>query len=414
MTERSCIYLLALILLSLFIHPALAKASDDYWASWVTLTTTDSATINWRGEENGSGSIDYATSIYFDTHHSYEKTIATTEAATYQHVRISGLESNTSYAYRVNPSGRDESFDNRTSRTMPISGPFTFIVISDPQKGRNYEEKERFKYVADAIEKDPDILFILIGGDYNGHDSDGLWDQFFQVADGMLSKSAIFPTIGNHEYHNSSGGDNPPTAANHYHWAFDMPLNYSFDCSGIRFIVLNTPDPNNANGDDPHTSLDLANSQESWLKEQLDNDTLLGAFTIHHHPIWDYYNSTANPNLEPWETLYHTYNISATFAGHTHNYQRYSINGIPYFIVGNAGGRCADLTGDASPVGYRFGMNKTLGYLEVTVDPANNTATAQEWIVATVKDDDSKDKPKVLKTPEMIDSITFPLKHQPS
>lgn len=40
----------------------------------------------------------------------------------------------------------------------------------------------------------------------------------------MLSKSAIFPTIGNHEYHNSSGGDNPPTAANNYHWAFEMPL----------------------------------------------------------------------------------------------------------------------------------------------------------------------------------------------
>jgi acid phosphatase type 7 len=411
MTERSCRYLPVLILLSLCIVPTLAQASDGYWPPWVTLTTTDSATINWRGEENGSGSIDYATSNYFDRHHSYEKTIATTEAATYQHIRIGGLESNTSYIYRVRPSGRDELFDNRTFRTMPISGPFTFIVISDPQKGRNYEEMERFKYVADAIEKESNILFILIGGDYNGHDSDGLWNQFFQVADGMLSKSAIFPTIGNHEYHNSSGGDNPPTAADHYHWAFDMPLNYSFDCSGIRFIVLNTPDPNNANGDDPHTSLALAKSQESWLEEQLDNDTLLGAFTIHHHPIWDYYNTTGNPDLKPWETLYHSYNISATFAGHTHNYQRYSIEGIPYFIVGNAGGRCADLTGDASPAGYQFGMNKTLGYLKITVDPANNTATSQEWIVATVKDDDSKDKPNVLKTPEMMDSITFPLKH---
>jgi hypothetical protein len=411
MKERSYRYFPALILISLCIIPALEAASDDYWAAWVTLTTTDSATINWRGEENGSGSVDYATSSYFDRYHSYEKTIESTKAATYQHLRISELESNTSYTYRVRPSGRDESFDNRTFRTMPRSGPFTFIVISDPQKGQYYEEKDRFRYVADAIEKEPDVLFILIGGDYNGHDSDGLWSQFFQVADGMLSKSAIFPTIGNHEYHNSSGGDNPPTAADHYHWAFDMPLNYSFDCSGIRFIVLNTPDPNNANGDDPHTSLALAKSQESWLREQLDSDTLLGAFTIHHHPIWDYYNTTGNPDLKPWETLYHRYNISATFAGHTHNYQRYSIDEIPYFIVGNAGGRCADLTGDASPQGFQFGMNKTLGYLKVTLDPANNTATAQEWIVATVKDDDSKDKPNVLKTPEMIDSITFPLKH---
>ncbi|MFA6373094.1 MAG: hypothetical protein WCW68_10745 [Methanothrix sp.] len=46
MTERSCRYLLALILLSLCIFPALAEASDDYWALWVTLTMTDSATMN--------------------------------------------------------------------------------------------------------------------------------------------------------------------------------------------------------------------------------------------------------------------------------------------------------------------------------------------------------------------------------
>jgi len=412
MIERSGRYLLALMLISLCVVPAPAKSSDDYWDAWVTLTTTDSATINWRGEEDGSGSIDYATSSYFDTHHRYEKTIATTQAATYQHVRLSGLNPNTSYTYRVTPSGRDEPFSNRTFRTMPESGPFTFIVFSDPQKASEYEEKQRFKYVADAIEKEPDILFILIGGDYNGHDSDGLWSQFFQVADGMLAKDAIFPTIGNHEYHNSSGGDNPPTPANHFHWAFDIPLNYSFDCSGVRFIVLNTPDPNNANGDDPHTSLALAKSQEPWLRERLDNDTLRGAFTIHHHPVWDYYNATSNPDLEPWESLYHTYNISANFAGHTHNYQRYSIEGIPYFIVGNAGGRCAGLTGDSAPAGYIFGMNKTLGYLKVAVDPAKNTATAEEWIVATVKEDDSKEKPDVFENPKMIDSITFSLKKQ--
>lgn len=411
MTERSFRYLMALILLCFCIAPNLAEASDDYWSPWVTQTTKDSAMINWRGEDNGSGSIDYATSGYFDTHDDFEKTIATTGAVTYQHVQLTGLQPDTSYTYRVRPSGRDESFDNRTFRTMPVSGPFTFIVISDPQKGHKYDETKRFKYVADAVEREPNIQFMLVGGDFNGFDGDLYWSQFFQVADGMLSKTAIFPTIGNHEYHNPNGESNSPTAANHYHWAFDMPLNYSFDCSGVRFIVLNTPDPNNANGDDPHTSLALAESQESWLREQLDDNTLLGVFTIHHHPIWDYYSASMNPNLEPWEKLYHAYNISANFAGHTHNYQRYLIKGIPYFIVGNAGGRCADLTGDSVPAGYMFGVTKTLGYLKVIVDPANNTATAQEWIAATVKHDDSSDNPNVYKTPKMIDSTTFPLKH---
>lgn len=409
--DKSCRRLLILILLSTFIDLMPGEALEYYWPPWVTNTTIDSATINWRGEENGTGLIDYATSSYFDMYHSFDKTIASTVKATYQHVQLTGLKPNTTYVYRVWPSGKGP-YDKRTFRTMPIRGPFNFIVISDPQQGQYYDQEKRFKYVAEAIEKEPDILFILILGDFNDHDYFYLWNQFFQVADGMLSKSAIFPTIGNHEYHNTSFGDkNKPTAANYYHWVFDMPLNYSFDCSGIRFIVLNTPDPNNADRDDPQTSISLAKNQESWLREQLDNDSLSGAFAIHHHPIWDYYRIRSNQDLEPWENLYHEYNISASFAGHTHNYQRYLIDGIPYFILGNAGGRCTNLKGGAAPPGYKFGISQTLGYLKVAVDPENNAAIAQEWIVATVRDDDSKDIPNILRTPEMIDSTTFPLKH---
>ena len=411
MTGKFYRYLLALILISLCIMPALAQTSDDYWSPWITKTTTNSATINWRGEANGTGSIDYATSSYFDTNNSFQKTVVAADAATYQHIRLTGLQPNTTYTYRVRPSGRDENFGNRTFRTMPESGPFTFIVISDPQKGPKYDEWKRFKYVADAIEKEPGILFVLVGGDYNRCDGDPLWTQFFQVADGMLSKTAIFPAIGNHEYHQPVGEPNPPTPANHYHWAFDVPLSYSFDCSGVRFIVLDPFDLNKVNHDGPTTSLAHSMSLEPWLKEQLDNDTLLGAFTIHHIPIWDCHHVKPDQGLEPWEELYHAYNISANFAGHFHTYQRYSIKGIPYFVIANAGGECATITKESAPPGYIFGITKTLGYLKVIVDPANNTATAQEWIVATLKDADSPDMPTVLKAPEMIDSITFPLKH---
>ncbi len=414
MIETRCRYFLVVVLFCFFCFvPAIAEASDSYWSPWVTKTNTTSAIINWRGENNGSGFIDYANLSYYDQHHSFEKTTASQAPATYQHVQLTGLEPNTSYIYRVRPSGKEDVFGNRTFRTMPVSGPFTFIVISDSQEGHNYTEWMRFKYVADAVANETDVLFILHGGDYAGHDSEDLWNTYFQVADGMLAKFAIFTTIGNHEYHNSSGGENPPTNASQYHWSYDVPLNYSFDCADVRFVVLDTPDPNNANGDDPHTSLALATSQESWLQEQLDND-LSGTFTIHHHPIWDYYNTTSNPDLSPWETLYHTYNISATFAGHTHNYQRYSVEGIPYFIVGDAGGICADLNASYSPpVWYRFGETRVLGYLKVAVDPAHNTATAQEIIVATVQEDDDNETPSVYNPPIIIDTITFPLKFIP-
>jgi len=404
---KLCRYLLALILFCLFtIVPAIVDAQVDYWAPWVTKLSTDSATINWRGADLGSGSVEYATSDYYNEHKSFEKTTASQITGAYQHVPLTGLKPNTSYTYRVRPSDNADLFSNRTFRTMPVSGPFTFIVLSD-----THAQEKRFKYVADAIAaNETDVLFILDGGDYAGWDDEVFWTVYFQYADGMLAKFPIFHTIGNHEYHNNGHPDGPPTAADQYHWTFDVPvngaLNYSFDCSGIRFIVLNSPDPNNANGDDPHTSLALAQSQASWLSEQLDN-TMSGTFTIHHHPIWDYFNPTIDPNLQPWEDLYHTYNISANFAGHTHSYQRYSVEGIPYFIVGNAGGKFADLTGNP-PVWYQFGATRQLGYLKVTVDPVNNTATAQEIFVAWVETDDSETA-TVYDPPVIADTITFPL-----
>ena len=69
-----------------------------------------------------------------------------------------------------------------------------------------------------------------------------------------------------------------------------------------------------------------------------------------------------NSNLAPWETLYHTYNISANFAGHVHNYERLNVSGIPYFIVGTGGGDCDPLNStDPYPVWYQFGMTRVAG-----------------------------------------------------
>jgi len=250
------------------------------------------------------------------------------------------------------------------------------------------------------------VLFILHGGDYARFDDESRWATFFQVADKMLAQTAIFPTIGNHEYHNI---DNNAviTAGDNYRQAFDMPLNYAFDCAGIRFISLNTPDPTHANGDDPQTSLTLAQSQEPWLREQLDN-TMSGTFTIHHHPIWHDGRTTSNADLQPWEDLYHAYHISADFAGHTHNFQRYLVEGIPYFISGNAGGPFSGLA-DTRPVWYQFGATMQLGYLRVTVDPAHNIATAQEVFIASVNESDSGETPDVYDPPVIGDTVTFPL-----
>jgi len=379
----------------------------DYWAPWVTKTTTHSATVNWRAEDLGSGSVEYARSSYYRKYHRFNETVASQKTGPYQHVQLTGLRPNAHYVYRVRPSDNPDAFSNRKFRTMPTSGPFTFIVISDA-----HAQDKRFKYVADAIAaNERDALFILDGGDYANYDDESLWTPFFQYGDRMLARFPLFTAIGNHEYHNPTSGATEPTAAGQYHSSFDIPtngpLNYFFDCSGIRFIILNSPDPNSANDEEP--SLALSQSQAPWLEALVKKDKL-AVFTIHHHPIWQYGRATSNSALQPWETLYHQYHISATFAGHIHNYQRYSVKGIPYFIVGNAGGRFADLNpGDAYPVWYLFGETRQLGYLKVTVYPGKNRATAQEIFIAWVEENNSETA-TVYDPPVIADVVTFPLK----
>jgi acid phosphatase type 7 len=402
-------YLPVLLFLCLFcVTPASRVAAQTiYWSPYVTELSTSSATVNWLGADSASGTVDYATVDYYNAHGSFQNTAASQAAGSYQHVPLTGLAPDTAYVYRVRPSDNEDAFSNRTFRTMPVSGPFTFIVISDA-----HAQDKRFKYVADAIAaNETDALFILDGGDYANYDDETLWTPFFQYGDGMLAKFPLVTTIGNHEYHNPNSGATEPTDAAQYHSAYNIPangsLNYSFDCSGIRFIILNSPDPASANDEDP--SLALSQSQVPWLEALLKKNTK-GVFTIHHHPIWHYGRAASDSALQPWETLYLQYKISANFSGHVHNYERHSVQGIPHFVLGNAGGKFADMNaGDPYPPCYQVGETRQLGYLKVTVDPAKNTATAQEIFVAWVATDTSETA-TVYDPPVIFDTITFPLK----
>lgn len=379
---------------------------SDYWSPWVTKTSTNNATINWRGKSDASGRVHYDTAEHYaNFNNELRYSISSSNDDRYQHVKIDGLEADTAYAYQVKLDD-GHHFIVRSFRTMPKSGPFKFIVISDPQEGHYYNEEDRFKYVAQAIANEPDVLFVLCGGDYSRFDTQDGWCRFFRVAEPMLSKIAIFPTIGNHEYHQDGGTH--PTGADHYRWSFDAPpLYYSFDCANVRFCVLASPDPNNAHKDDPQTSKAYTESQGSWLKNQL-NHSLAGTFTIQHNPIWGAGSTEKDDNLALWEEYYHQFKISANFAGHRHNYQRLTVDGIPYFIVGTAGGPCSSVS-KTHPEGFQFGETRKLGYLRVTVDPEAGTARAEQIDIGYVNDDDSPETPTIYEDPLTADIVDFSL-----
>ena len=237
---------MALILFGMLcIVPVLADSWENNWAPWVTTTTTTGATINWRQDTNGTGTVAYARTESYTQNHRFDSNISDTSVTPYHHVLLTGLSPDTSYTYLVQPDGNTSVFSPRAFRTMPESGPYTFIVMSDPQDSTKFTEDKRFHYVAAAIAKEPDVRFILAGGDYARLDDFGRWGSFFNNADGMLSNTTIFPTIGNHEFHNITGSTVPSPAIN-YRQAFAVPLNYSFDVAGIRYNQPGHPGPDPA------------------------------------------------------------------------------------------------------------------------------------------------------------------------
>ena len=187
----------------LCMSPVLATNSTEYWSPWVTKTNETTATINWHQDTNEGGVILFSNESFFNNTHSYDHTISYSGEDAFQHINLTGLEPDTVYRYWVQPSANPEVFQNGCRfQTMPVDGPFSFVVISD---SHGYTYPARFKVVADSIANESDILFILHGGDHAAHDDTDQFGVFFNISANMLSKYTIFPSIGNHEYHDPLG-----------------------------------------------------------------------------------------------------------------------------------------------------------------------------------------------------------------
>lgn len=114
----------------------------------MTNTSTTSATINRHQGTNDSATILYATEEHYTRYHDLDKSISVPGGANISHIPLFGLKPNTTYKYQVIPSASPDVFSIRSFQTFPLNGAFTFIVISDSQKGHTYELGQRFKYVA--------------------------------------------------------------------------------------------------------------------------------------------------------------------------------------------------------------------------------------------------------------------------
>lgn len=337
MVDRTVLF--ALLALLLLMMPATGAV---IWGPYVTGTTNDSAVVSWKTDLPAAGSVAYGPA-------GGDLTLAVIDdqIVDLHHLTLTGLTPGMAYRYvvssngTVGPAGEFRTFGE---------GPIAFAVYGDTRgQVPLFTQMERHKLVADRIAGEENLSFVIHCGDFVtfGNDPEE-WSEFFAAARAMLSSTTLVPVLGNHEGNRSL-----------YYDAFAMPQWYSFDCGDAHVTVLDSNDwvGKRMDAETAWLEADLA-SAEGWT------------FVAFHHPPFSSNERLWGGDLElreAWVPVFERYGVLAVFNGHTHAYERYSVNGTEYFVIPCGGEELFTLL-DERPDGFRTSLEHTLAYLRVTVD----------------------------------------------
>ena len=133
-----------------------------------------------------------------------------------------------------------------------------------------------------------------------------------------------FPAIGNHD--EECAGIGP------FQSYFGLPGNeryYDFVKGNVHFFCLNS------NPDEPDGVADTS-IQALWLKNKLQNSNSLYKIVYFHHPAFS--SATTHGSTVYMRWPFRQWGATAVFSGHDHVYERFLIDGMPYYTCGTGGG----------------------------------------------------------------------------
>ncbi|HJZ93444.1 MAG TPA: metallophosphoesterase family protein [Gemmataceae bacterium] len=319
--------------------PAVGPPPSPFVISpYLQYPTQTSITVMWETAVAGTSVVEYGPTP------AALKTAEAEKDATIHEVKIDGLEPETKYVYRVSTTAADGK-----TVTSPLyqfmtavkeGSAFSFAVIGDTQKN----PKMTAKVAKVMYDRRPH--FVVHCGDVvdNGPDKKEWVHELFGPCAELFARSAVFPTIGNHE-------------KNHewYYKYFSLPApeyRYRYRYGNADFFVVDSNKP-----------LKPESEQFKWLDEQLGDSTAKWKFVYHHHPAWssdsDDYGNTyrgagwlGDLNVRNLVGLYEKHKVDVVFNGHIHLYERTwplragqvdQKNGVVYVTSGGGGGWLDDV-----------------------------------------------------------------------
>jgi len=312
------------------------EVSDDLTfvvTPYLQYVTQDGITVMWETSRPAKGKV-----LYGETGELGKVTAG--DEATIHEIRLTDLDAQSPYAYVV------EATDDRgrTIRSPLLSfqtanneeTPYSFGIIGDTQGNPKV-----CKLLTNQLwMQRPN--FTIIAGDLvdSGPNKEQWVKEFFPGMQPLASRSAFFPSIGNHEQN----------AAHYYNYvsAPDPEYYYTFSYGNCQFFMV-----------DSNKEVDPDSEQYKWLESQLADSTATWKFVCYHHPSYssdedDYGDMWKGERSEYGDTriralvpLYDRYGVDIVWNGHIHSYERtwpmkadkvQEQDGTIYMVTGGAGG----------------------------------------------------------------------------
>lgn len=272
--------------------------------------------------ENRGTAPDFSQALEF----SGRTTISSNSPGEHVHkAEATGLIADTSYYFRVGDQSLDLWSEVGTFQTAPVSGPFTFIDLTDTQAKEEDEASLSAATLSKALATIPNAKFVMHNGDVveNGT-SEQEWNWLLGHSQSSLLNTTIVPAAGNHEnknyafyeHFNVKQPDNAATITGAY---------YSYDYSNAHFIVLNS----NENSSE---YANFSTEQVAWMKQDVEQAKAAGAewiiVNIHKGPYTTSNHATdsdiigANGVRNKIAPLMNELGIDMVLQGHDHIYAR--------------------------------------------------------------------------------------------
>lgn len=317
---------------------AMGLQPDLLRGPYLQIATANGITVRWRTSTFDRSRVKYGTSPGQLNQHTDDSTLVAEHI-----VRLEGLKPRTKYYYSIGNLA-DTTLQGDAANyfyTLPEKGYDGLVRIGAfGDCGNNSLNQRNVKREALAYIKDkPMDAWILLGDNAYSDGTDAEFQsKFFNIyKDDLLKNYPLFPSPGNHDYHdfNSSSAKDQYKIA--YFQNFSVPKDgeaggvasktksfYSFDVGNVHFLSLDSYGPDNTG---KHI-YDTMGEQAEWVKKDLKENKSKWVVAYWHHPPYTMgsHNSDTETLLvkirENFIKILEDEGVDLILCGHSHVYER--------------------------------------------------------------------------------------------